>query len=208
MLSGVHLLDPARIDIRGELITGQNVHIDINCVFEGRVIIGDNVRIGPNCIIKDSVLAANVHIKALTMLDGASIGTQGQVGPFARLRPGAELLSDAQVGNFVEVKKTTLGRGSKASHLSYLGDAQIGDGVNIGAGTITCNYDGVNKHQTVIEDGVFVGSNTSLVAPVSIGEGATLGAGSTITRDVQKQQLAVARGRQTTIDNWKGPRDK
>ena len=208
MLSGVHLLDPARIDIRGELITGQNVHIDINCVFEGRVIIGDNVRIGPNCIIKDSVLAANVHIKALTMLDGASIGTQGQVGPFARLRPGAELLSDAKVGNFVEVKKTTLGRGSKASHLSYLGDAQIGDGVNIGAGTITCNYDGVNKHQTVIEDGVFVGSNTSLVAPVSIGEGATLGAGSTITRDVQKQQLAVARGRQTTIDNWKGPRDK
>ena len=142
------------------------------------------------------------------MLDGASIGTQGQVGPFARLRPGAELLSDAQVGNFVEVKKTTLGRGSKASHLSYLGDAQIGDGVNIGAGTITCKYDGVNKHQTVIEDGVFVGSNTSLVAPVSIGEGATLGAGSTITRDVQKQQLAVARGRQTTIDNWKGPRDK
>jgi bifunctional UDP-N-acetylglucosamine pyrophosphorylase/glucosamine-1-phosphate N-acetyltransferase len=136
------------------------------------------------------------------------IGTQGQVGPYARLRPGTQLLSDARVGNFVEIKNTILGQGSKASHLSYLGDAIIGQGVNIGAGTITCNYDGVNKHQTVIEDLVFVGSNTALVAPITIGAGATLAAGSTITRDVKQGQLAVARGRQSAIDNWQGPRDK
>ncbi len=208
MLAGVHLSDAERIDIRGELITGRNVHIDVNCIFEGRVVLGDNVRIGPNCVIKDAELANDVQIKAFTMLEGASIGSQGQVGPYARLRPGTQLLSDARVGNFVEVKNTILGQGSKASHLSYLGDAIIGQGVNIGAGTITCNYDGVNKHQTVIEDLVFVGSNTALVAPITIGAGATLAAGSTITRDVKKLQLAVARGRQSAIDNWQSPRDK
>lgn len=208
MLAGVHLPDPERIDIRGELITGRNVHIDVNCIFEGRVVLGDNVRIGPNCVIKDAELANDVQIKAFTMLEGASIGSQAQVGPYARLRPGTQLLRDARVGNFVEIKNTILGQGSKASHLSYLGDAIIGQGVNIGAGTITCNYDGVNKHQTVIEDLVFVGSNTALVAPITIGAGATLGAGSTITRDVKQQQLAVARGRQSAIDNWQGPRDK
>jgi len=208
MLAGVHLSDAERIDIRGELITGRNVHIDVNCIFEGRVVLGDNVRIGPNCVIKDAELANDVQIKAFTMLEGASIGSQGQVGPYARLRPGTQLLSDARVGNFVEVKNTILGQGSKASHLSYLGDAIIGQGVNIGAGTITCNYDGVNKHQTVIEDLVFVGSNTALVAPITIGAGATLAAGSTITRDVKKRQLAVARGRQSAIDNWQSPRDK
>ena len=208
MLAGVHLSDAERIDIRGELITGRNVHIDVNCIFEGRVVLGDNVRIGPNCVIKDAELANDVQIKAFTMLEGASIGSQGQVSPYARLRPGTQLLSDARVGNFVEVKNTILGQGSKASHLSYLGDAIIGQGVNIGAGTITCNYDGVNKHQTVIEDLVFVGSNTALVAPITIGAGATLAAGSTITRDVKKRQLAVARGRQSAIDNWQSPRDK
>ena len=208
MLAGVHLPDPERIDIRGELITGRNVHIDVNCIFEGRVVLGDNVRIGPNCVIRDAELANDVQIKAFTMLEGARIGTQGQVGPYARLRPGTQLLSDARVGNFVEIKNTILGQGSKASHLSYLGDAIIGQGVNIGAGTITCNYDGVNKHQTVIEDLVFVGSNTALVAPITIGAGATLAAGSTITRDVKQGQLAVARGRQSAIDNWQGPRDK
>jgi bifunctional UDP-N-acetylglucosamine pyrophosphorylase/glucosamine-1-phosphate N-acetyltransferase len=208
MLNGVHLLDPARIDIRGELVTGRHVHIDVNCVFEGRVVLGDNVHIGPHCVIKDSVIGAGVQVKAFTMLDNAELGDQAQVGPYARLRPGSRLGQDARVGNFVEVKNTVMGVGSKASHLSYLGDAVIGDQVNIGAGTITCNYDGVNKHQTVIKDRVFVGSNTSLVAPVVIGEGATIGAGSTITRDVKQQQLAVARGRQAVIDNWQSPKDK
>jgi bifunctional UDP-N-acetylglucosamine pyrophosphorylase/glucosamine-1-phosphate N-acetyltransferase len=208
MLDGVHLLDPERIDIRGELIAGRNVHIDVNCVFEGRVVLGNNVRIGPHCVIKDSVIGDDVQVKAFTMLDDAELGNRAQVGPYARLRPGSRLGQDARVGNFVEVKNTVMGAGSKAGHLSYLGDALIGDQVNIGAGTITCNYDGVNKHQTVIKDGVFVGSNTSLVAPVVIGEGATIGAGSTITRDVKQQQLAVARGRQAVIDNWQSPKDK
>jgi len=208
MLNGVHLLDPARIDIRGELVTGRGVHVDVNCVFEGRVVLGDNVRIGPHCVIKDSVIGDGVLVKAFTMLDDAELGDQAQVGPYARLRPGSRLGQDARVGNFVEIKNTVMGVGAKASHLSYLGDAMIGQKVNIGAGTITCNYDGVSKHKTVIEDGVFVGSNTSLVAPVVIGEGATIGAGSTITRDVKQQQLAVARGRQAVIDNWKTPKDK
>jgi bifunctional UDP-N-acetylglucosamine pyrophosphorylase/glucosamine-1-phosphate N-acetyltransferase len=208
MLAGVHLLDPARIDIRGSLTAGRNVHIDANCIFEGQVILGDNVRVGPNCVIKDCVISAGTELKAFSMLDGASVAEACQVGPFARLRPGTRLLANAAVGNFVEVKNTVLGVGSKASHLSYLGDASIGAQVNIGAGTITCNYDGVNKHQTVIEDRVFVGSNTALVAPVTVGAGATIAAGSTITKDVKQQQLAVARGRQTAIDNWQGPRDK
>jgi bifunctional UDP-N-acetylglucosamine pyrophosphorylase / glucosamine-1-phosphate N-acetyltransferase len=197
MLAGVHLVDPARIDIRGNLTAGRNVHIDANCIFEGQVSLGDNVRIGPNCVIKDSVIEAGVELKAFSMLDGAAVAEGCQVGPFARLRPGTRLLS-----------KAVLGAGSKASHLSYLGDASIGAQVNIGAGTITCNYDGVSKHQTVIEDRVFVGSNTALVAPVTLGAGATVAAGSTITKDVKQQQLAVARSRQTAIDNWQGPRDK
>jgi bifunctional UDP-N-acetylglucosamine pyrophosphorylase / glucosamine-1-phosphate N-acetyltransferase len=208
MLAGVHLVDPARIDIRGNLTAGRNVHIDANCIFEGQVSLGDNVRIGPNCVIKDSAIEAGVELKAFSMLDGAAVAEGCQVGPFARLRPGTRMLANAAVGNFVEVKNTVLGAGSKASHLSYLGDASIGAQVNIGAGTITCNYDGVNKHQTVIEDRVFVGSNTALVAPVTLGAGATVAAGSTITKDVKQQQLAVARSRQTAIDNWQGPRDK
>ena len=207
MNAGVHILDPARIDIRGNLSVGKNVRIDVNCIFEGEVTLGDNVIISSNCIIKDSTIADGSVIKPNSMLEEATIGEHCSVGPFARLRPGAHLVNTVSVGNFVEVKKTKMGQGAKASHLSYLGDAEIGVGVNIGAGTITCNYDGVNKHVTEIEDNVFVGSNSSLVAPVKIGEGATIGAGSTITHDV-KGGLAIGRGRQKIFENWKGPRDK
>ena len=207
MNAGVHILDPARIDIRGNLNVGKNVRIDVNCIFEGEVTLGDNVIISSNCIIKDSTIADGSVIKPNSMLEEATIGEHCSVGPFARLRPGAHLVNTVSVGNFVEVKKTKMGQGAKASHLSYLGDAEIGAGVNIGAGTITCNYDGVNKHVTEIEDNVFVGSNSSLVAPVKIGEGATIGAGSTITHDV-KGGLAIGRGRQKIFENWKGPRDK
>ncbi len=207
MNAGVHILDPARIDIRGNLSVGKNVRIDVNCIFEGEVTLGDNVIISSNCIIKDSTIADGSVIKPNSMLEEATIGEHCSVGPFARLRPGAHLVNTVSVGNFVEVKKTKMGQGAKASHLSYLGDAEIGAGVNIGAGTITCNYDGVNKHVTEIEDNVFVGSNSSLVAPVKIGEGATIGAGSTITHDV-KGGLAIGRGRQKIFENWKGPRDK
>lgn len=208
MQAGVHLMDPARIDIRGTLTAGRNVQIDIGCIFEGKVSLGDNVRIGPFCVIRNSHVGDGAEIKAHTMLDDASVGDHAAAGPYARLRPGATLLEGAAVGNFVEIKKATLGKGSKASHLTYLGDATIGDGVNIGAGTITCNYDGVNKHQTVIEDGVFVGSNSSLVAPVTLGKNATIGAGSTITKPVKADQLAIARGRQAGIDNWPRPTKK
>ena len=207
MDAGVHILDPARIDIRGNLNVGKNVRIDVNCIFEGEVILGDNVTISSNCVIKDSTIAGGSVIKSNSMLEEATIGEDCSVGPFARLRPGTHLVNTVSVGNFVEVKKTTIGQGSKASHLTYLGDAEIGAGVNIGAGTITCNYDGVNKHLTEIGDNVFVGSNSSLVAPVKIGEGATIGAGSTITHEV-KGGLAIGRGRQKTFKNWKGPKDK
>jgi bifunctional UDP-N-acetylglucosamine pyrophosphorylase/glucosamine-1-phosphate N-acetyltransferase len=207
MDAGVHILDPARIDIRGNLNVGKNVRIDVNCIFEGEVTLGDNVTISSNCVIKDSTIAGGSVIKPNSMLEEATIGEDCSVGPFARLRPGTHLVNTVSVGNFVEVKKTTMGHGSKASHLTYLGDAEIGAGVNIGAGTITCNYDGVNKHLTEIGDNVFVGSNSSLVAPVKIGEGATIGAGSTITHEV-KGGLAIGRGRQKTFENWKGPRDK
>lgn len=207
MDAGVHILDPARIDIRGSLSVGKNVRIDVNCIFEGNVTLGDNVTISSNCIIKDSTIANGSLIKPNSMLEEATIGEDCNVGPFARIRPGTHLINTVSVGNFVEVKKTTMGQGSKASHLSYLGDAIIGAGVNIGAGTITCNYDGVNKHVTEIGDNVFVGSNSSLVAPVKISEGSTIGAGSTITHEV-KGGLAIGRGRQKTFENWKGPRDK
>lgn len=207
MEAGVHVIDPARIDIRGNLVVGKNVKIDINCIFEGDVSLGDNVTVSSNCIIKDSTIAAGSLIKPNSMLEEATVGENCNVGPFARLRPGAHLVNTVSVGNFVEIKKTTMGQGSKASHLTYLGDAAIGANVNIGAGTITCNYDGVNKHLTEIADNVFVGSNSSLVAPVSIGEGATIGAGSTITHVVERG-LAIGRGKQKVLENWKGPRDK
>jgi bifunctional UDP-N-acetylglucosamine pyrophosphorylase/glucosamine-1-phosphate N-acetyltransferase len=208
MQGGVHLMDPNRIDVRGDLKVGADSTIDINCIFEGNVSLGSNVRVGANCKIIDSTIADNVEIKPNSIIEGASLAAGCSVGPFVRLRPGAQLGQDVAIGNFVEVKKTTLGKGSKASHLSYLGDAIIGAGVNIGAGTITCNYDGVNKHITEIQDDVFVGSNTALVAPVVVGQGSTIAAGSTITKQIDADSLAIGRGRQKNLSNWKGPRSK
>ncbi|HCH24570.1 MAG TPA: UDP-N-acetylglucosamine diphosphorylase/glucosamine-1-phosphate N-acetyltransferase [Oceanospirillaceae bacterium] len=205
MRNGVRVADPTRIDVRGELTCGEDVAIDINCVFEGCVKLGDDVVIGPNCTIKDATVGAGTVIKANSVIEGAVIAEQCDIGPFARLRLGTELANKAKVGNFVETKKTYLGEGSKANHFTYLGDSDVGAGVNIGAGTITCNYDGVNKFQTRIEDGVFVGSNSSLVAPLIIGAGATVGAGSTITKDIPAQHLAVARGKQRNMASWTKP---
>ncbi len=201
----VGLADRTRIDIRGELSAGQDIFIDINCVFEGNVYLGDGVRIGPNCYLKDTRLANEVQVLANTMIEQATIGESAIVGPFARIRPGTELASGVKVGNFVEIKKSAIGRNSKVNHLSYVGDASIGEHVNVGAGTITCNYDGANKHRTVVEDHVFVGSNTALVAPVRLGTGATIGAGSVVTKDAPAHKLTVARGRQTTIERWERP---
>ena len=183
--------------------------IDINCIFEGDTQIGNNVSIGPNCMIKDAIIGDNVTIKANTVIEGpVTLAANVQVGPFARLRPHTTLGEGAKIGNFVETKKAKIGPGSKISHLSYVGDAVLGREVNVGAGTITCNYDGVNKHLTEIEDGAFIGSNTSLVAPVTVGKNATVGAGSTISRSVPDESLAVARGKQRTIDTWKRPEKK
>ncbi|MBC2653953.1 bifunctional UDP-N-acetylglucosamine diphosphorylase/glucosamine-1-phosphate N-acetyltransferase GlmU [Pseudomonas sp. MSSRFD41] len=205
MAQGVTLRDPARFDVRGEVTVGRDVLIDINVILEGRVVIEDDVVIGPNCVIKDSTLRKGVVIKANSHIDGAVMGEGSDAGPFARLRPGSVLEARAHVGNFVELKNAHLGHGAKAGHLSYLGDAVIGARTNIGAGTITCNYDGVNKHKTVLGEDVFIGSNNSLVAPVDISSGATTAAGSTITQDVSPAQLAVGRARQKNIDGWKRP---
>jgi len=205
MTEGATLADPARVDVRGELTIGNDVLIDVNVVFNGKVSLGSHVSIGPGCVITDSTIADGAHIHAHSVIDQASVGPNAQVGPFARLRPGTQLAANTKVGNFVETKKTIVGEGSKINHLSYVGDATLGTDVNVGAGTITCNYDGVNKYQTVLGDGVFVGSNSSLVAPVTVAEGATVGAGSTITKDVPEQQLAVARGRQRNISGWQKP---
>ncbi len=205
MAEGVTLRDPARFDVRGEVTVGRDVLIDINVILEGRVVIEDDVVIGPNCVIKDSTLRKGVVIKANSHIDGAVMGEGSDAGPFARLRPGSVLEARAHVGNFVELKNAHLGQEAKAGHLSYLGDAVIGARTNIGAGTITCNYDGVNKHKTVMGEDVFIGSNNSLVAPVDISSGATTAAGSTITQDVSPAQLAVGRARQKNIDGWKRP---
>jgi bifunctional UDP-N-acetylglucosamine pyrophosphorylase/glucosamine-1-phosphate N-acetyltransferase len=205
MTAGATLADPARIDVRGDLTVGQDVLIDINAVFEGKVTLESGVSIGPNCLLRNCHIGANSQIEAHSVIDGARVGQHAQIGPFARLRPGTELADHTKVGNFVETKKTVVGEGSKINHLSYVGDATLGRNVNVGAGTITCNYDGVNKHQTEIGDGVFVGSNTSLVAPVALANNATIGAGSTITRDVAAEELAVARGKQRNIANWQRP---
>jgi bifunctional UDP-N-acetylglucosamine pyrophosphorylase/glucosamine-1-phosphate N-acetyltransferase len=204
-LHGVRIADPARFDLRGTLACGRDVEIDVDTVFEGNVLLGDEVRIGPFCRIRNSSLAAGTQVHAHCDLDGVVTHGAGLIGPFARLRPGAELADGAHVGNFVEMKKATLGKGSKANHLSYLGDATVGAGVNIGAGTITCNYDGVNKHVTVIEDGAFIGSNTALVAPITVGKDATIGAGSTLGKNAPAGELTVARAKQTTVRNWKRP---
>jgi len=207
MAAGVTLADADRFDCRGELQAGEDSFIDINCIFEGRVSLGRNVHIGPNCHIRDAVIGDGAVIKANTVIEGpVTLGRNVDVGPFARLRPGTALGENARVGNFVETKKAEIGPGSKINHLSYIGDAGIGSGVNVGAGTITCNYDGVNKFRTLIGDGAFIGSNTSLVAPVTIGANATVGAGSTITRDVPDGELAVARGRQKNVEGWQRPR--
>ena len=205
MAQGVTLRDPARFDLRGEVSVGRDVLIDVNVLLEGRVVIEDDVQIGPNCVIKDSVLRKGAIIKANSHLEGAEVGEGADCGPFARLRPGAVLGRKAHVGNFVELKNAVLGEGAKAGHLSYLGDAQIGARTNIGAGTITCNYDGANKFRTVMGEDVFIGSNSSLVAPLTLGDGATTGAGSVITEDVPAHNLGLGRGRQRNIDGWQRP---
>ena len=206
--AGVTLADPARIDVRGALECGRDVSIDVNCVFEGRVRLGDNVRVGPNCVLKNVSIGAGTEVLAFSHLDDAELGERCRVGPFARLRPGASLAEDVHVGNFVEVKASRLGAGSKANHLSYLGDSEVGRRVNVGAGTITCNYDGAAKHRTVIEDDCFIGSDATLVAPVRIARGSYIGAGSTISKDTPPGQLTVARARQVSIPSWKPPRKK
>ncbi|MGN0922108.1 MAG: bifunctional UDP-N-acetylglucosamine diphosphorylase/glucosamine-1-phosphate N-acetyltransferase GlmU [Cellvibrio sp.] len=205
MEAGVTLIDPQRFDCRGELSTGRDVVIDINCVFEGKVVLGDGVVIEPNCVIKDAVIGAGTHIKAFTHIEDAIIGESADIGPYARLRPGTQLADKVKIGNFVETKKAVIGVGSKVNHLSYIGDALVGQGVNIGAGTITCNYDGVNKFKTQIGDHAFIGSNSALVAPVRVGKSATIGAGSTVTKDVDDNELSVARARQRNIQGWERP---
>ncbi|MBN3858366.1 UDP-N-acetylglucosamine diphosphorylase/glucosamine-1-phosphate N-acetyltransferase [Paraburkholderia sp. Ac-20340] len=191
LVAGVTLADPARFDLRGSISCGRDVFIDVNCVFEGSVTLADNVRIGPNCVIRDAVIGAGTRVDAYTHIEGAQVGENTVLGPYARLRPGAQLANDVHIGNFVEVKNANIGVGSKANHLSYVGDADVGAGVNIGAGTITCNYDGANKHRTVIEDQVFVGSDTQLVAPVRVGRGVTIAAGTTVWKDVPEGTLVL-----------------
>lgn len=208
LIEGVSLSDPNRFDLRGKIEHGQDCFIDVNCVFEGQITLGNRVQIGPNCVLKDCTIGDDCIVKANTVIEGATLESNSSVGPFARLRPGAKLCQDAHVGNFVELKKATLGEGSKCGHLSYLGDALIGKDVNIGAGTITCNYDGVNKFQTIIEDGAFIGSDSQLIAPVTVGKNANIGAGSTITRNAPADQLTVSRARQTTIRGWHRPKKK
>ncbi|WP_251975843.1 bifunctional UDP-N-acetylglucosamine diphosphorylase/glucosamine-1-phosphate N-acetyltransferase GlmU [Salinicola avicenniae] len=205
MSAGVTLADPARFDLRGEVTVGRDIQIDVNVILEGHVTLEDDVVIGPNCVIRDSVLRRGAVVKANSHLEGAEMGEESDCGPFARLRPGTRLGQKAHVGNFVETKNATLGEGVKAGHLSYLGDAEIGRDTNVGAGTITCNYDGANKHRTRIGENVFVGSNSALVAPVTVGNGATIAAGSTITREVADDELAIARSRQVTKPGWQRP---
>ena len=205
LLDGVSIADAARIDIRGELSCGKDVAIDVNCVFTGKVVLGDNCYIGPNCTLSNVTLEAGCHIHANSHLEGSQLGQDCHIGPFARLRPGTRLEANCKIGNFVETKNAVFGEASKASHLSYLGDVTLGKDVNIGAGTITCNYDGVNKHQTLIGDGVFVGSDTQFIAPVKVGDNATIGAGSTIRKNVPADQLTLTESRQITLTGWKRP---
>lgn len=202
---GVTLNDPARIDIRGKLTVGRDVSIDVGCVFEGDVTLADGVRIGPYCVIRNASIGVGTTIAAFTHIDDAEVGKQAKIGPYARLRPGTVLQDDTHVGNFVELKNAQVDVGSKINHLSYVGDTTVGKQVNIGAGTITCNYDGVNKFRTVIGDNAFIGSDSQLIAPVTIGAGATIGAGSTISKDAPAGELTVARGRQVTVTGWKRP---
>ncbi|MCM8595244.1 bifunctional UDP-N-acetylglucosamine diphosphorylase/glucosamine-1-phosphate N-acetyltransferase GlmU [Accumulibacter sp.] len=205
MEQGVRLADPARIDVRGELVCGRDVFIDVNCVFEGRVVLDEAVEIGPSCVLRNAQIGAGSRVAAFSHLDGAIVGPDGVIGPFARLRPGTELAAGVHVGNFVELKNSKLAEQSKANHLAYVGDAVVGSRVNIGAGTITCNYDGANKFKTIIEDDAFIGSDTQLVAPVTVGRGATLGAGTTLTRDAPPDTLTISRVAQVSIPGWKRP---
>ncbi|MDH5263947.1 MAG: bifunctional UDP-N-acetylglucosamine diphosphorylase/glucosamine-1-phosphate N-acetyltransferase GlmU [Betaproteobacteria bacterium] len=206
--AGVTLADPARIDVRGELACGRDVSIDVNCIFEGKVTLGDGVRIGAHCILRDVAVGAGTEIRPFSLLEEASVGENARIGPYARIRPGTQLADEVHVGNFVEVKASTLGRASKANHLAYVGDATVGKDVNIGAGTITCNYDGAAKHRTVIEDDVHIGSDVQLVAPVTVGKGATIGAGATIFKDVPAGGLTVTEARQVTKADWRRPQKK
>lgn len=208
LMEGISLADPERLDVRGELNAGNDSFIDINCVFEGEVNLGTGVSIGAGCVIKNSTIACDCIIKPYSVIEDANIDKDSEVGPFARIRPGTHLKENSRVGNFVEIKNTELGENSKASHLSYLGDSEIGKNVNIGAGTITCNYDGANKFRTVIKDGAFIGSDTQLVAPVTIGENATIGAGSTITKDTDANTLTLSRSAQRSIKDWERPKKK
>ncbi|MCG7532924.1 bifunctional UDP-N-acetylglucosamine diphosphorylase/glucosamine-1-phosphate N-acetyltransferase GlmU [Psychrobium sp. MM17-31] len=205
MVAGATLFDPARLDIRGEIEIGQDVEIDINVIIEGKVVLGNNVKIGANCILIDCVIGDNTEIKPNSIVESSTVGSHCSVGPFARLRPNSEMLDDSHVGNFVEMKKVKLGQGSKAGHLAYLGDSIIGRNVNIGAGTITCNYDGANKHLTEIDDDAFIGSDTQLVAPVKVGKGATVAAGATITKEVGDGELVLTRVKQRHIESWARP---
>ena len=206
--NGARLADPARIDVRGSLECGREVFIDVNCVFEGRVTLGDGVRVGPNCLLRNITVGAGTEVLAFCHLEDSVVGARCRVGPYARLRPGSTLDEDVHVGNFVEVKASRLGPGSKANHLTYLGDSEIGARVNVGAGTITCNYDGAAKHRTVIEDDCFIGSDATLVAPVRIAKGSYIGAGSTISKNTPAGQLTVARAKQVSIPSWKPPKKK
>jgi bifunctional UDP-N-acetylglucosamine pyrophosphorylase/glucosamine-1-phosphate N-acetyltransferase len=206
--AGLALRDPARFDLRGELVFGRDAVIDVNVLLEGRVVLGEGVSIGAGCVLRDCEIGDGSEVLPYSVLQGAKLGAGCQVGPFARLRPGTVLAERARVGNFVETKNARLGAGSKANHLSYVGDAEVGRDVNIGAGTITCNYDGANKHKTVIGDGAFIGSNTALIAPVTVGVGATIGAGSTISKDAPAGQLTVTRAKQMTVEGWKRPQKK
>ncbi len=206
MEAGVAMADPARFDVRGELACGRDVRIDVNCVFEGEVSLADDVVVGANCVLKDVSVGAGVRIEPFSHIEDAAIGERCRIGPFARIRPGTRLGTDVHIGNFVEVKASDIDEGSKANHLAYIGDTTVGRNVNIGAGTITCNYDGAYKHRTVIEDDVFIGSDTQLVAPVTVRRGATIGAGSTITREVAAGELALTRSKQKSIAGWKRPK--
>lgn len=208
MAAGTRLADPARIDIRGHLNCGRDTFIDVGCVFEGDVVLDEAVEIGPYCVLKNVTVGAGTRIAAFSHLENAEVGPDAVIGPYARLRPGSRLSAGVHIGNFVEVKNSTIAAGSKANHLAYVGDAIIGERVNVGAGTITCNYDGANKHKTIIEDDVFIGSDTQLVAPVTVGRGATLGAGTTLTKDAPPDSLTVSRAKQTTLAGWKRPQKK
>ena len=203
MRDGASLADPARVDIRGRVRTGSDVFVDVNVVFEGEVVLGDRVNIGPGCVIRDTVIERDTEVRAQCVIEGAHIGVACRIGPFARLRPEARLSRDAHIGNFVEVKNATIGEGSKASHLTYIGDSRIGRDVNVGAGVVTCNYDGARKHETVIGDNAFIGSGVMLVAPVTVYPGATVGAGSTIAQDAPADALTVTRAPQRTIEGWR-----